>query len=96
MSRPINGSNKLSLFEKDVEDEWKTCVYKLNRIRSYDTSNFYRYETIKKYWEDRLKALALVAHKEKVGWKNNVSWLKILEAKYPSGIDWRNYLSEVQ
>lgn len=95
MSRPVDGSDKDTLFEKDVESEWKLCAYKLNRLRSYDSSNFYRHETMKKYWEDRLKALAIVVYKEKTGWKNNVSWLKILEAKYPSGIDWRNSLDEM-
>jgi len=98
MIRSINGLNNDNSFEEVVEREWEECVFYLNWLRVMEGSNLFsiRHETMKKYWEDRLKALALVVHKEKIGWKNNVSWLKILESKYPSGIDWRYYLNEVQ
>jgi hypothetical protein len=96
MTIPISGSDMDEFFEKHVEDEWKCCVNYLNRVRK-ETPYFYkRKEVMKRYWADRLKALALVVHKEKGGWKDKVSWLKNLEARYPSGIDWRYYLDEVQ
>jgi len=89
MTIPISGSDNDSYFEKQVEDEWECCVNYINWLQTTGIP-FSRRETMKRYWEDRLKALALVVYKERV------SWLNILEAKYPSGIDWKYYFNEVQ
>lgn len=92
MSIPISGSDDDAYFEKNVEGEWQTCVSYLNWLQKYVVEGnlkYSRYETMKKYWEYRLKALVPVIYKEKVG------WLKDLEAKYPSGVDWRDSLDEV-
>jgi len=92
MTIPIDGSDNDYYFEKNVEDEWGCCVNYLTWLRTYCLEKnipFSRYETMKKYWEDRLKALLPVIYKEKVG------WLKILEIKYPSNLDYRDSLDEV-
>jgi hypothetical protein len=87
---PISGSDNDEFFEKHVEDEWKFCVNYLNWLRKEKPYFHNRGEVMKRYWEDRVKALALVVYKEKVG------WLRDLEARYPSGIDYRDYLDEMQ
>lgn len=82
MSIPISGSDNDNYFEEHVEDEWKVCVNHLNWLRKEKPYFHIRGEVMKRYWENRLEALAPVIHKERV------CWLKELEARYPSGIGW--------
>lgn len=89
MTIPICGSDNDSNFEKEVEDEWKVCVNYLNWLQKEKPYFYKRREVMKTYWENRIKTLVPVIYKEKVG------WLKDLETRYPSGVDWRDYLDEV-
>lgn len=90
----INGCDKDFLFEKTVEEEWKTCVSYLIWLHGQERhieegrGNFSRCETMQRYWEDRLRALISVIQKEKEG------WLESLKTKYCSGI-FQNYLDEM-